>query len=199
MLECIAFLSCLEFALLNSVYQDIIMKPKQVLCLESVYMQNDVMCVLPTGYGKSLIFHLLPMLLFAKLKLRGDLLRDWKLNGICTTVVNSIMIVVSPLNSLMSNQISRLNVSGIRASVMNIKEGRKRLASRVADTDEVAVDVDFSQCEEEKLRDGHYHIVFAHPETLISSKYGRELLLSEQYQENLVAIVIGEAHCIIEW
>ena len=54
MLEYIAFLSCLEFALLNSVYQDIIMKPKQVLCLESVYMQNDVMCVLPTGYGKSL-------------------------------------------------------------------------------------------------------------------------------------------------
>ena len=139
------------------------------------------------------------MLLFAKFKLRGDLLRDWKLNGICTTVVNSIVIVVSPLNSLMSNQISRLNVSGIRASVMNIKEGRKRLASRVADTDEVAVDVDFSQCEEEKLRDGHYHIVFAHPETLISSKYGRELLLSEQYQENLVAIVIDEAHCIIEW
>ena len=199
MLEYIAFLLCLEFALLNSVYQDIIMKPKQVLCLESVYMQNDVTCVLPTGYGKSLIFHLLPMLLFAKFKLRGDLLRDWKLNGICTTVVNSIVIVVSPLNSLMSNQISRLNVSGIRASVMNIKEGRKRLASCVADTDELAVDVDFSQCEEEKLRDGHYHIVFAHPETLISSKYGQELLLSEQYQENLVAIAIDEAHCIIEW
>ena len=202
MLEYIAFLSCLEFALLNSVYQDIIIKPKQVLCLESVYMQNDVMCVLPTGYGKSLIFHLLPMLLFAKFKLPGDLLRDWKLNGICTTVVNSIVIVVSPLNSLMSNQMSRLNVSGIRASVMNIKEGRKGLASHDADTDEldeVAVDIDFSQCEEEKLRDGHYHIVFAHPETLISSKYGRELLLSEQYQENLVAIVIDEAHCIIEW
>ena len=87
-------------------------------------------------------------------------------------------------------------------SVMNIKEGRKRLASRVADTDEldeVAVDVDFSQCEEEKLCNGHYHIVFVHPETLISSKYGRELLLSEQYQENLVAIVIDEAHCIIDW
>ena len=93
---------------------------------------------------------------------------------------------------------SRLNVSGIRASVMNIKEGRKGLASHDADTDEldeVAVDIDFSQL----LRDGHYHIVFAHPETLIFSKYGRELLLSEQYQENLVAIVIDEAHCIIEW
>ena len=42
MLEYIAFLSCLEFALLNSVDQGIILKPKQVLCLESVYLQNDV-------------------------------------------------------------------------------------------------------------------------------------------------------------
>ena len=138
---------------------------------------------------------------FAKFKLPGDLLRDWKLNGICATVVNSIVIVVSALNSLMSNQISRLNISGIRASVMNIKEERKGLASHDADTDEldeVAVDIDFSQCEEDKLRNGHYHIVFAHPETLISSKYGWELLLSKQYQENLVAIVIDEAHCIVE-
>ena len=65
--------------------------------------------------------------------------------------------------------------------------------------DDQVVDVDFSQCEENKLRDGHYHIVFAHPESLISSKYGRELLLSKPYQENLVAIVVDEAHCIIEW
>jgi superfamily II DNA helicase RecQ len=196
LVEYIAFLSCLEFALLNSVYQGIILKPKQVLCLESVYLQNDVMCVLPTGYGKSLIFHLLPMLLFAKFKLRGDLLLGWRLKGITTTVVDAIVIVVSPLNSLMSNQISRLSESGIRASVMNTKETRRRLDS---DDDEVDVDIDFSQCEEIKLRDGHYHIVFAHPETLISSKYGRELLLSKHYQENVVAIVVDEAHCIIEW
>ena len=41
------------------------------------------------------------------------------------------------------------------------------------------VDIHFGQCEEKRLSDGHYHIVFAHPETLISSKYGRELLLSK--------------------
>ena len=49
------------------------------------------------------------------------------------------------------------------------------------------------------LRDGHYHIVFAHPETLISSKYGRELLLSDKYQEHVVAIVVDQAHCIVDW
>ena len=72
----------------------------------------------------------------------------------------------------MSNQISRLGVSGIRASVMSMKESRKALDSDDVDSiDDQVVDVDFSQCEENKLRDGHYHIVFAHPESLISSKY----------------------------
>ena len=50
-----------------------------------------------------------------------------------------------------------------------------------------------------KLRDGQYQIVFAHPEALISSKYGQELLLSQTYSENVVAIVVDEAHCIMEW
>ena len=57
----------------------------------------------------------------------------------------------------MSNQISRWNVSGIRASVIKIKEGRKGLASHDTDTDQldqVTVDIDLSQCEEEKLRNG---------------------------------------------
>ena len=57
MLEYIAFLSCLEFAVLNSMYEHRILKPKQVLCMESLYLNKDLMCVLPTGYGKSLIFH----------------------------------------------------------------------------------------------------------------------------------------------
>ena len=66
MLDYILFLSCLEFAIYNSTYFNTISKPKQVICLEHLYLTRDVICVLPTGYGKSLIFHLLPALLFAK-------------------------------------------------------------------------------------------------------------------------------------
>ena len=198
MLDHVAFLCCLEFAVLNSVYQDAVLKPKQVISLESVYFQKDVVCVLPTGYGKSLIFHLLPLLLFAKFKLRGDLLLKWRSRSISMDNVSSIVVVVSPLNSLMTDQVYRLRMSGIQASVVNIKESDKD--QMADDSDEnTDLDIDFTLCEKKKLRDGQYHIVFAHPESFVSCKYGRSLLLSEVYQQNVVAIVIDEAHCILDW
>ena len=61
------------------------------------------------------------------------------------------------------------------------------------------VEVDFSLCEEKHLRDGRYNIVFTHPETLISKKYGRGLLQGKIYLENAVTIVGEEAHSIVEW
>ena len=203
MLEYIAFLSCLEFAVLNSMYDDRILKPKQVLCLESLYLRKDLMCVLPTGYGKSLIFHLLPnMLLFAKYNLGSDDFQIWRRawrssKEISAAAINSIIVVVSPLNSLMNDQIARLRESsGIQASVVDVKE----LTPDEDDDDDVFnVDIDFRLCEKRKLRDGHYQIVFSQPEALISSKYGRELLLSQTYQKNVMAIVIDEAHCIVDW
>ena len=103
------------------------------------------MCVLPTGYGKSLIFHLMP-LLFAKHELDSD-----SFGGISSEDVNTIVIVISPLNSLMSNQISRLSLSGIRAAVLSVKVG--------SDDSEENIQIDFSLCEEDKLRNGYYHIV----------------------------------------
>ena len=67
-------------------------------------------------------------------------------------MVDSIVIVVSPLNYLRSSQISRLGVGGIRASVMSMKESRKGLDSDDVDSiDDQVVDVDFSQCEGNKL------------------------------------------------
>ena len=37
---------------------NIILKPKQVICLEKLFFGSDVLAVLPTGYGKSLIYHI---------------------------------------------------------------------------------------------------------------------------------------------
>ena len=137
MLDYISFLSCLEIALLNSVCNEIVLKPKQVLCLESVYLDKDVMCVLPTGFGKSLIFHLLPMFLFAKHKLNSNVFGGWNSNlkSITAAVVDSIIIVVPPLDSLLSDQISRLRMSGIEASVIGVKGLREQMASSSDDED----------------------------------------------------------------
>ena len=142
------------------------------------------------------------MMMFAKFKLQAGQFQS----GFSAAVVDAIVIEVSPLNSLMNDQISKLQMSGIRASILNVKVKGSRSADINDDghewaneEDNMDVDIDFGQCEEKRLRDGHYHIVFAHPETLISSKYGRELLLSKTYQENVVALVVDEAHCIVEW
>jgi hypothetical protein len=94
-----------------------------------------------------------PMLLFAKGKLTdmgtpgGDFYLCWKWR-IASVAVNTIIIVISPLNSLMRNQISRLSLSGIRASVVSVK------ASSESESEENMVDVDAvslaSPCRAEK-------------------------------------------------
>ena len=63
------------------------------------------------------------MLLFAKFKLkRGDLIHVWRSQGICTATVDSIVIIESPLNSLISDQIQRLGLNGIRGSAIGVKK-----------------------------------------------------------------------------
>ena len=52
------FPRCVQKALLSAGYEDIILKVKQVICLESLYLKKDLVAVLPTGYGKSLVFQL---------------------------------------------------------------------------------------------------------------------------------------------
>ena len=50
----------------GSSYCNVNLKPNQVKCLEAVYSGRDVAAVLLTGFGKSIIFHLWPTLLFEK-------------------------------------------------------------------------------------------------------------------------------------
>ena len=57
------FLSCVQSALISTGYNSIILKVKQVICLESLFLKQDLVALLSTGYGKSLFFQVLPRML----------------------------------------------------------------------------------------------------------------------------------------
>lgn len=90
------------------------------------------------------------------------------------------MLVISPLNSLINDQIKKINnCSEIQATVLKVGE-----------------------CQQDEVRenvDDIYDIVFLHPEACLSSKHGLARLNSSVFQKHVKAIVIDEAHCILEW
>ena len=74
------------------------LKEEQKFCLQSVTKKRDVFRILPTGFGKSLIFQLLPCVLK----------ESWKIEG-------STVVVVSPLVSIMKDQVEELSRLGLKA------------------------------------------------------------------------------------
>ena len=53
--------------------------------------------------------------------------------------------------------------------------------------------------EVKSLERGEYSLVFCHPEVIISSSAGIQLMQSACYSMNVQAVVVDEAHCILEW
>ncbi len=82
------------------------LKLKQEICLQKFASGRDIFVSLPTGYGKSLCYILLPRLFDA---LRG-------VSG------QSIVLVVSPLIALMKDQVGSITKMGIRATFISDKE-----------------------------------------------------------------------------
>ena len=172
------FLSCLHSAVTKSaLYSKINIKPKQAKCLEALFYRRDTLAVLPTGYGKSLVYQLLPSLLHER-----NLFEQRRSEEAVLSQASPVILVVAPLNSLVDDQLRKLNErTGLKAAVLkNNQEG------------------DFS-CDQPGIKDALFDIVFLHPEACLSSKAGLNLLQSEQYQSSVEAIVVDEAHCILEW
>ena len=131
-----------------------------MVCLESIYNKKDTVAILPTGYGKSLIYQLLPPLL--------------------SKCEKAIVLVISPLNSIIDDQIKKINsYSEIRATALRVGECQQNVVL--------------------ENKDDICDIVFLHPETCLSSKEGLSTLSSSLFQKHIRAIVIDEAHCILEW
>lgn len=132
--------------------------------IESVYnslIGKDVFVSVPTGSGKSLCYGLLPTV-YNKLKALLDIQSNGK---------TSIVVIVSPLLSLMQDQVAKFNSMNIAAAYV----GRNT---------------------NEELMSGKYELVFISPENCL--KY-QELFLSDIYQDQLCCIAVDEAHCVEKW
>ncbi len=179
-------LSRLGVALNCRKFPPFCLKPLQVKFFEYVLKGQDVIAVLPTGFGKSLLFQLLPDFLPVK----GD---------------KNIVLVVCPLNSIIEDQLKVLEERGVSADVLQLSSDQARDCASLFPSDHTTSAEDESSVGEAKLKspnekivNGDVQIVFAHPEALLS-KEGRNLMNSLVFKTNVVACVVDEAHCVEIW
>jgi len=128
-------------------------RPLQEQIIRDALAGKDVFALLPTGGGKSLCFQF-PAL-----------------------VQPGLTIVVSPLISLMKDQVDAMQAGGIAATFLNSAlapdEGRQRLRG---------------------LHTGKFRLLYVAPERLMLSGFLDDL---RKWNVNLIAI--DEAHCVSEW
>ena len=167
--------SRIQFSFDYTNYGNFILKPKQVLCLENLLNGNDVLAVLPTGFGKSLLFHILPTFLPTK-------------------NVRNIILVITPLNSIIKDQIHTLHGKGITAAVLHTEGPQHASTEKLFNPDTTTSPLVVDKA----ILNGEISIVFGHPESLLNDE-GRKILSSSIYQDNVVACVIDEAHCVEMW
>ena len=178
-LQKIHVLQRIDKALNVGSFASFCLKPLQVKCFEHVLNGFDVVAVLPTGYGKSLLFQLLPTFLPTKTD-------------------NNIVIVVCPLNAIIEDQLKVAKNIGIKAEVLQLVDHCMQVAETLFGSHEETDESDDVCIVTEKLLNGDCQLVFSHPEALLSVK-GRNLMKSNVFQRNVVACVVDEAHCVEMW
>ena len=157
----------LQYALERLGRPSLILKPEQTQAIKSVLMGKDTFVWLPTGFGKSICFEALP---FAY---------DYKLGNKDN---RSLVLVISPLISLMVSQVITLRRYGVSAAVISYGKGTQK--------DVIASDEHSDSCT--------YSLLFCSPEALVSSKW-RELPQQSGIHDRIVAVIVDEAHCVSKW
>ena len=137
--------------------------PEQKEALENFFSRKHVN--LPTAFGKSVIYQAVPNI--------SDALR-FRPKG------SSIIVVISPLKSLMVEQVAYLKSIGLPAICV---------ADEATDNTRVIEDV----------IQGRYSHVYASPECLLPTGVWRGIFASRMFLENLVGVAVDEAHCISQW
>ncbi|MEX2400919.1 MAG: DNA helicase RecQ [Rhodothermales bacterium] len=140
-------------ALLKSIFGYDTFRPKQEEIVHRVVGGRDALVVMPTGGGKSICYQL-PAL-----------------------VRPGVAIVVSPLISLMQDQIDALLQLGIRAAALN---------SGLSRADQEAV--------QQRLHAGELDLLYVAPERLMTPTF-----LGRLDALDVGLLAIDEAHCISQW
>ncbi|QRY38229.1 DNA helicase RecQ [Bacillus sp. PDNC022] len=126
----------------------------QKQAIESIVnKQKDTVCIMPTGGGKSVCYQI-PALM-----------------------MEGTTIVVSPLISLMKDQVDALNEMGIRSSFLNSTLSAAEMNKRL-----------------KKCENGEYQLLYITPERLQNERFFQLL-----DRLTIPLIAIDEAHCISEW
>ncbi|MDR1971645.1 MAG: RecQ family ATP-dependent DNA helicase, partial [Treponema sp.] len=130
-------------------------RPGQEEVIDAVLAGRDVLAVMPTGAGKSLCYQIPALLL------------------------EGLTLVVSPLISLMKDQVNALQEAGVPAAFLN----SSLMAGEYAETISRAVR-------------GEYKILYIAPERL---KKGFPSQLTAPPSPGISLVVIDEAHCVSQW
>ena len=121
--------------------------------INSVINKNDVLAIMPTGGGKSICY---------------------QVPALC---MDGITIVISPLISLMKDQVDSLKTMGIEAELINSSLSASEY-NQILDN----------------IRDDRCKIIYVAPERLDSIEFVN-LIKSK----NISQIAIDEAHCVSQW
>jgi len=132
------------------------LRPLQAEAIEANLAGRDLLVVLPTGGGKSLCFQ-------------------------APAIVRpGLTLVISPLISLMKDQVDGLVQNGVAAAMLASSQDAKQRNQAM-----------------EALRAGRLDLLYVAPERLFSGGFLE--LLKGGIQTPLSAIAIDEAHCISQW
>lgn len=121
--------------------------------INAVLDGRDILAVMPTGAGKSLCYQVPAMLL------------------------SGITLVISPLISLMQDQVKALNEAGVAAAFINSSLSEKEMSDTFKNATK-----------------GQYKIIYVAPERLMSEGFVR---LAKSIEISM--ITVDEAHCISQW
>ena len=128
-------------------------RPGQESVIAAILAGRDVMAVMPTGAGKSLCYQI-PAL-----------------------VLPGITLVVSPLISLMQDQVGALLQNGVRAAYINSSLTERQITLAL-----------------HNAARGVYRIVYVAPERLMTPNF-----LAFAKSAQVSQVVVDEAHCVSQW